>query len=248
MSKSGIDVTFDFTNDTPDYWENFWERNDGLGAGGNDPDACSKTLQQYHQILWSKQLPNGEKMELSCGHGAEYLTWNGFRFGSDSITASFRYHCCKDLLKQVEKELPDYKAFMEQYLRKAYTIGGTIIFPKRKGSINQARGCHTQIRDRWDLTLECIRRYYQGQESPLYDTLALDKAFFALFGDFKGYVDFFYLQDCVSADYATVNIWMGEGDFLSDPLPKTTNEYFDWIHQNLAFVEKRNQRIQDEIK
>lgn len=45
-----IDVLFDFTTDTPNYWQGFWDRNNGLGAGGNDPDALSKTLQKYHQI------------------------------------------------------------------------------------------------------------------------------------------------------------------------------------------------------
>ena len=45
-----IDVAFDFTSDTPNYWNNFWD--DGvLGGGGADPDAVSKTLQTYHQFL-----------------------------------------------------------------------------------------------------------------------------------------------------------------------------------------------------
>ena len=29
--------------------------------------------------------------------------------------------------------------------------------------------------------------------SPLYDTLVRDREFYALFGDFKGYVDFFFI-------------------------------------------------------
>ena len=59
-----IDIGFDFTTDSPGYWEGFWDRNDGLGYGGSDLDSVSHTLQNYHQILWSKKLPNGEKMEL----------------------------------------------------------------------------------------------------------------------------------------------------------------------------------------
>ena len=39
-----IDITFDFTTDTPKYWDNFWNDN-VLGGGGADPDAISKTLQ-----------------------------------------------------------------------------------------------------------------------------------------------------------------------------------------------------------
>jgi len=238
-----IDVTFDFTTDTPNYWDNFWQNNDGLGASKSDPDSLSKKLQKYHQLLWSKQLPNGEQMELTVGEGAKYLTWNDFRFGSDSITASFRYKRFRHILDQVNKHLPNYRAFMEDYIRRAYTIGGSIIFPKRVGGINQSRGCNALIIDRWDLTLECIRRFYDNETSPLYDTLLTDKAFFDLFVDFKGYVDFFHLQDCVSKDYASVNIWIGDGKFFYNPFPKNMEEYFYWINKNLEFVEKRNSRI-----
>lgn len=68
-----IDITFDFTTDTPKYWDNFWNDN-VLGGGSADPDAVSKTLQTYHQILWSKTLPNGEYMNLTSGKGSNYLT------------------------------------------------------------------------------------------------------------------------------------------------------------------------------
>ena len=45
-----IDVNFDFTTDTPNYWNNFWDNNNGLGMGNNDPDTSSKTLQLYHKL------------------------------------------------------------------------------------------------------------------------------------------------------------------------------------------------------
>ncbi len=242
-----IEVSFDFTTDTPNYWDGFWDRNGGLGAGGNDPDSCSPTLQKYQQRLWSKPLPSGEIMELSIGRGASYLTWKDFRFGSDSITASFRYKKYRDMLQQVESVVPNYKRFMEDYLHKAYTIGGEIIFPKRMGGINQSRGCNSLIMDRWDLTLECIRRYYKGEESPLFEVLKKDKDFFDLFVDFKGYVDFFFLQDCVSSDYQSVNLWLGEDAFNESPLPTTVEDYLRWIKKTLEFVEKRNQRIKASI-
>ena len=44
-----IDITFDFRSDTPP---------------GLDPDAFSPTLRKYHQLLWSKPLPNGAPFEL----------------------------------------------------------------------------------------------------------------------------------------------------------------------------------------
>lgn len=245
LNKRDIDIAFDFTADTPGYWEGFWTRNNGLGAGGNDPDAKSKVLQRYHQILWSRLTPSGKKIELVVDDGANYLSWGVFRFGSDSITASFRYNACKAVLQEVEKAVPNYEMFVEGYLREFYTIGGMIIFPKRKGGINQSRGCNSLIRDRWDLTLECIRRYYLGESSPLYDVLLGEKAFFDLFLDFKGFVDFFFLQDCVSPDYSSVKIWLGDGDFMTNPLPQTVDEYFAWLDCNLNFVRNRNQRISE---
>ena len=53
-----IDVTFDFTTDSPGYWYDFWNRNGGMGAGGSDPDNSSPMLREYHRLLWSKELPN----------------------------------------------------------------------------------------------------------------------------------------------------------------------------------------------
>ena len=239
-----IDVDFDFTTDTPSYWDGFWGRNDGLGAGSYDPDTWSKTLQKYHQILWSRKLPNGETMDLVVGSGAKYLTWKGFRFGSDSIIASFRYKKYRCMIDQVRHTVPDYEKFMEDFLRQSYTIGGMIIFPKRRyGSINQDRGCNTCISDRWDLTLECIRKFYLGEPSPLYETLLREKGFFDLFVDFRGYVDFFFLQDCVSADYQTVRFWLGNGMFTENPRPDTVEDYLLWIEECRRFLEKRNNRI-----
>ena len=83
-----IDTSFDFTMDSPNYWDGFWENRGGLGSGGSDPDSSSKTLQLYHKTVWSKELPCGERMELVCGAGPYYLTWKDFRFGSDSIIVS----------------------------------------------------------------------------------------------------------------------------------------------------------------
>ena len=64
-----IDITFDFRTD----------------ARGKDPDAYSPTLNAYHKILWSKELPNGEKMDLQSGRAPYALKWKDFWFSSDTI-------------------------------------------------------------------------------------------------------------------------------------------------------------------
>lgn len=219
-----IDTTFDFRSD----------------SYGKDPDCGSKTLQEYHRILWSRQLPNGQKMELEAN--SNYLTWNGMTFGSDSVIVSFRWKRYEWMLKQLREKLDDYDQYFEDYLRKAYTIGGELIFPKTN-SINRSKGMNHYICDRLDLTLECIRRYYNGEESPLYEVLSKNKMFFDLFVDFKGFVDYFLLQDLVSVDYTKINLWLETELFVKDPLPQTVEEYLKWIDLELEFTEKRNERI-----
>ena len=242
-----IDVGFDFTTDAGDYWDKFWERNEGLGLGGADPDIESPTLRGYHQLLWSKKLPNGQKMELKQGKWADYdyLEWNGFRFASDAIIVGFRYQKYKYMMEKKKKKVGDYKSYFEKLIRKSYTIGGTIIFPKHPNSMNQNKGISRIISDRWDLTMECIRRYYNNEESPLSKSIIRDKEFFDLFVDFKGYTDFFLLQDCVSADYSKVDLWCGDTYFEENGLPKTLDEYFTFIKKEFEFLDKRNKRIQD---
>jgi hypothetical protein len=241
---SDIDVNCCFLDDTPSYWDGYWNDNI-LGHTKKDPDIESKMLQQYHKVLYSRILPNGEKMELSIKENDGSLIWNNYRLSSDSITASFTYKNNKKMIECVSKDIPNWNEFIEDYLHKTYTIGGEMLFPKRKGGINQSRGMSYFIKDRWDLTLECIRRYYKGETSPLYHVLVKDKNFFDLFVDFKGYVEFFFLQDCVSDDYESVKIWHGLGDFKDNSLPKTVKDYFEWMDRQLEFVKKRNERIKD---
>jgi hypothetical protein len=79
-----------------------------------------------------------------------------------------------------------------------------MLFPGKridgKMTINGARGFHPKIKDRFDLTVECIRRHYRAEDSPLSDTLSRYADFFALFRNFEGYVEHFLLQDLFTAD------------------------------------------------
>ena len=76
-------------------------------------------------------------------------------------------------------ETTDFSIFVKNYLHKSYTIGGSIIFPKNgvANSINTSR--YSLLKDRFDLTLECIRRYYEKEISPMSKVLQANAQFFA---------------------------------------------------------------------
>ena len=226
MTIKDLDISFDFQTEC---------------KIGQDPDSASKTLRSYQQLLWSKPLPNGELMELGVEKGV--LKWKDMWFGSDSITASF-LHYRFPLREHVEQNIPNFTEFKQDYWHRTYTIGGEIIFPMVRWSMNQARGCSVKICDRWDLTLECIRRFYSGEATPLDKALDNSNDFFNLFVDFKGYVDFFLLQDCVDDNY-NVKFWLDTPLFVSMPMPKDLNEYYLWINSQIDFVTKRNKRIRE---
>jgi hypothetical protein len=90
--------------------------------------------------------------------------------------------------------------------------------------------------------LECIRRYYAGESSPLDTAIFKSKAFFDLFVDFKGYIDFFLLQDCVDENY-NVKFWLKTPLFISDPMPESISSYLAWIDAEMDFLYRRQKRI-----
>ena len=116
-------------------------------------------------------------------------------------------------------------------------------------TINGARGFHPRIADRFDLTLECIRRYYLGiidqQRNPLGDALKRYSDFFALFEDFSGYVDFFLLQDLIAAGGHEIQFFHRFDDFLTDAVPRTVENYLGYLNASNDFIRARNRRIGD---
>lgn len=141
-------------------------------ANGGDPDSTRKSLKSYHKILWNKTLPNGTKFELTDQKSGTYLYHNSefgeFNLGSDAITHSYRNQKKKQwLVSQISKDV-------DELFEIGSTIGAYTLFPKNKidnkFTINQERGINSLINDRFDLTLECIRLFYIGQTSPLFDT------------------------------------------------------------------------------
>lgn len=225
---AGVDTTFDFHSDTPE---------------GEDPDESSPTLLEYHQLLWNKELPAGGRFDLRPEPGA-YLVHRSARgvffLASEAFTTRLGGKAAGVIREIPAENLPEYIG---------YTVGSTLVFPGnkigRKMTINGARGFHPRITDRPDLTLECIRRHYLGElPNPLAEPLARYADFFALFENFRGYVDFFLLQDLLKDDGRSIDYFHPIGDFSAkDAVPRDEEEYLKYLRLSNAFIGARNRRI-----
>lgn len=228
-----IDVTFNVYTD----------------ANGGDPDSTSPTLRSYHKMLWSKKLPNGEKFELTDKKSGTYLYHNSglgeYSLGSDAITHSYRNHKRKTwLTQQIQDEV-------QELFNTGSTIGAYTLFPNnrvdKQHTINQARGVNSLIDDRFDLTLECIRLFYAGQQSPLYDTFKRYKNFFDLFDSFKGYIDFFLLNDLLDEN-ENIKFYLPLDNFKTRPTFVDIEEYLIYKKGVMDFIKARNKRIYNYAK
>ena len=231
--RSQVDTTFDFRSDTPP---------------GQDADSHSPRLFEYHQFLWSKPLPSGVVFKLEDARPKAYLRHQSkdreFWMSSDAVVPTFtRESKMAPILEGVPKKDLDFFDSI------GYTMGGMMIFPGirigRKMTINGARGFHPRIKDRFDLTVECIRLHYLGESSPLEEVLNRDAEYFQLFQDFRGYVEFFLLQDIVADDFVSVKFFAQFGGFETSPLPSTTEAYIAYMQLAVEFIQARNRRISE---
>ena len=215
-------------------------------AQGGDPDSTSPTLRSYHKFLWSKPLPNGQTFELTNNKSGVYLYHKSelgvYFLESDAITHSYINHKRKAwLTQQIQDEV-------KELFDSGSTIGAYTLFPNnrvdRKHTINQARGVNSLIDDRFDLTLECIRLFYLGQKSPLFDTFLRYKNFFDLFENFNGYMNFFLLNDLVDANQ-NIKFYLPFDNFKTKPTFANIDEYLVYKKGVMAFIKSRNKRIEN---
>lgn len=199
-----MDIDFDFRKDSK----------------CGDPDTDSKMLYNAQKLLWNKKLPNGKLLYLNVIGGSSRLLLKTNLIGnlsSDRICPHFYDKYNGKFNGWIsEKEGNELKYVVR-------TIGGHIVFPahRKEGfTINQARGVNQKISDRFDLTLECIKRYYENKHSPLYKTLKRYSEFLDLFVDFKGFVNFFLLQDFLDKKNEVI-FCIPFDDFNRGPLPES---------------------------
>lgn len=226
---------------------------------GGDPDRDCERLYLWHQALCSRPVdgvgPLSAEVEVNFNYAYELRLVAGdgstFRLGSDGIiptwsTPGFISRFSPELAEEIARDTDDF-------FRVASTIGGYVLFPRNgQGqtgqTINQARGVNRQIADRFDLTLECIRRHYldPAPRSPLADRINYYGDFFALFRDFDTYVRFFLLDDLLTPDRQSV-LSLLTGDvvtgFPASAFATTPTEYADFRTNSIKFVRARNDRI-----
>ncbi|KUG53404.1 hypothetical protein AVL62_00980 [Serinicoccus chungangensis] len=226
---SGIDTSVNFLSDTP---------------AGKDADSFSPTLKRYHRVIWTKPLPSGQVFELQERPRA-YLAYEAqdrtFFLASDAITTPLGGKAARIIEQIPEGQRPPHLG---------YTIGSSILFPGdrigTKMTINGARGTHPRIADRFDLTLECIRRHYRSEGSPLGEVLDRYRDFFELFVDFDGYVEFWLLHDLLDAA-GEIRFFHHFDDFRGAAVPKTVEDYLDYANASNDFIVARNGRIEDYV-
>lgn len=237
-----FDETFDFASDAP---------------SGKDPDEHSSTLRAYHQVLWSKPLRSGRALNVVApstrregyligtdGAGGQW--W----LGSDAITNSYtRWLRPRQLVEAVAALDDEQKS---RYLNPRYTVGSTMVWPVRstdRPTINQARGQSHKIADRMDLTLECIRRHYDGGPvSPLESVLAAYGDFFALFEGLAEFVEFFHFQDLVTQDGQAIEFFLPFDDFERSGTPTSVDEFVSYSERMLAFIRRRELRVAEWVR
>jgi hypothetical protein len=216
-----------------------------------DADRYSKKLQETHQFLWSKALPNGKifTLEKVASNRLRHKSELGeFILSGDRAVPTFFNRVSWLKRYPYLAEIPADKT--QRFWDLSETIGGMAIWPAVKNggnTINQNK-CfgrnRTIIADRLDLTLECVRRYYAGVDSPLASTFERYSNFFRLFETFENYINFFIFQDWVCKDYKTVLIAPPFDNFNSTAVPSSTDEYLAHRLHMMELIEKRNQRIE----
>lgn len=227
-----------------------------------DPDGVNPHLREAHRLLWSKAPRDGQVIGLSASRWSDYLrvtsTDDGWTLGSDNF-ATIHFNALRGFADALD-------GAVDGHLCQLCTIGGYIVFPNqlaqqrptitnrtaRRWSINQDRGMDGRISDRFDLTLEAIRLFYEGivhrDENPIGDVLEAYRWWFDLFGrgadGFLAYADFFFLTPMLD-DSGRVKPFGSLALAFDHALPRDDEAaYRAYIGDQLAFVGRRNEILQ----
>ena len=168
-------------------------RGQGSGHAQQDPAPLSQAALEQALAPTVRSLISTTRLPGTYLHHRSAV--GEFSLSSDAVIPTFKWAShIKELIPEEELE-----AFNRRRVHDRRDDGVSRQSRSTKSGRSTRRAAVQQrIGDRFDLTLECIRRHYSEGESPLSGVLARYARFFDLFEDFRGYVEFFLLQDLVS--------------------------------------------------
>ncbi len=248
----------------PSTFRNPLDRN---AADYNDPDACCEELYKDLQEIYALRfLEMGYKLSRNEG---EYFLWmdrddTSFTMSSDFIGPSRAW----------AREAGVENHQVGEYLRKTRIIGGHVLWPVqgrtgnrnnilftgRGGTINTCRGGTKGFCDRIDCTLQDLMNYYDclNGENSIYKLSVFEKykSWLLLFKNFRGFVDFFFLNDFCDSEYRVYDLetydsvdvryrgFIGESYSQIDYYKITDKkEYSRFIEGSVRAIELRQNRI-----
>jgi hypothetical protein len=240
----------------------------------NDPDAYSPRLRGWHKVLWSNGLTHGGQLDLqSEGRGLRDVAHGEYLSSDAAVPVWERWGEVQGFHAETQQRLQDLgRGSIHDLGWRLYDMGGLILFPGHQvnglWTINQAKGCtRVRIADRLDLTLECIRLYYEflriaqkqpaalpdgyDRINPLGSVLHRYQPFFDIFESFDRYVDFWLLNDLVVKNEIGLQVDFFRPGGTSEPydftrevaLPVDQYEYCEYLVAADDFVDKRNRRM-----
>lgn len=153
---------------------------------------------------------------IYIGLGADYI-------GSSRYWGS-KYGCCCDEIKN--------------YYYKSRYLGGHILLPRwikvgRTGkprygiSLNLARAGEKGFKDRIDLFLEDLEKWYKNEKSRLHPIFQQNDEFFMLFGSYEKFVEFFRLSgfcDSPFKDTKSKEEFIANAEDLANKIENRTQE------------------------
>jgi hypothetical protein len=66
-----------------------------------------------------------------------------------------------------------------------------------------------------------------------------------LFDNFRGYCEYFLLQDLVTENYSKINFFLPFNDFIYNVLPKNVDEYNEYKMNSIELINKRSNIIKE---
>ena len=227
-----------------------------------DPDGKSKELyDDLIELYQTKFNRIGYRLEYNnfdvLVKNEEYT----FSVSSDFIGSS-RAHAKSVGISDVD---------VGKYLKESRVLGGHVLFPKtlwingtieytgKGGTINTARGGEKGFCDRFDCTLQDIKLFYSSQNSKLEKYYNKYNEWLYLFKSFKGFIDFFSLNDFCNPNYEVYDLSSVDDNMKYTRLIDTSYSdisfykindmeiYSNFIKGNENAIKLRNKRLQCEF-